>query len=157
MKILILALLLMSGCTQPGYTKEVPRIVRIAQAELGKGEQGGDNKGKEVKKYTKGKEVAWCAGFVSWVRFQAGQRDNYFLCARSYWEEYHNERVVSPIPGDLIVFARGTNSGHVGIVESVQADRLTTLEGNVGKYPAVVKRFTYKLGHIKNLLGFVRV
>lgn len=140
-----------------GVCSAAPAIVTIAESQIGKGEIGGNNKGIFVKRYTQGQEVAWCAGFVSWVRFHAGQRDNYFLSARSYWNTYRCQRVSSPRTGDIIIFRRGLHSGHVGIVETVQGSTITTIEGNVGAYPARVARFTYRLNHIKNLLGFIRL
>lgn len=135
-------------------------LVKIAQSQIGKGEIGGDNKGKDVKKYTKGQEVAWCAGFVSWVRSQQEESGNYFLSARSYWKAYSGRRVKDPKPGDIICFYRGSRGGpfgHVGIVEKVSEKTITTIEGNKGAYPAKVKRFKYQLGKIPKLLGFVRV
>jgi len=151
-----LIFLILLLCLAPAKV-EANEMVRIAQSQIGKGEIYGDNKGPEVKKYTKGQEVAWCAAFVSWVRFRSGQSDNYFLAARSYWKNYGHKRVGVPRPGDLIVFSRGSKGGHIGIVEKVQGGTITTIEGNSGKFPAKVRRFTYKLGSIKNLLGFIRV
>lgn len=151
---LIMALILiLSGCVQ---ADQGLRIVQIAESQIGKGEIGGDNKGPEVRKYTRGKEVAWCSGFVSWVRSRAGYEGTYILHARSYWTS-SRIRTTKPKPGDVIVFRRGGHGGHVGIVEKVQGQTITTIEGNVGPYPAKVKRQTYTIGHIQNLLGFVRV
>lgn len=132
-------------------------MVAIARTQIGLGEIGGNNRGPIVEKYTKGQDVAWCASFVSWVRFRAGQQHNYLLAARSYWTIYARQRVALPRAGDLIIFSRGSHQGHIGIVERVQGQDITTIEGNVGAYPARVKEFHYRLGHIKSLLGFVRI
>ncbi len=136
------------------------RVVRIAESQIGKGEAGGDNRGAVVKGYTGGKEVAWCAGFVSWVLQRAGKGQPYILHARDYWTVYKGKRVGEPRPGDVIVFWRGSRSGgqgHVGIVERVTATQVVTIQGNVGEYPAKVKRIVYARGEIPRLLGFVRV
>lgn len=140
--------------TSPAYAGSV---VDIARSQLGKGEIGGDNRGKEVKEYTHGQEVAWCSAFVSWVRSRAGLYGSYYLRARSYWDLNPDKHVSTPQPGDVIVFTRGGQKGHVGIVEKVEGKIITTIEGNVGPYPAKVKRFTYTLGKIPNLIGFVRL
>lgn len=155
--VLVLSVLLIAGCFIGSRPAHAASIVEIAQSQIGKGEIGGDNRGPQVKKYTRGQEVAWCAAFVSWVRSQSGQASPYLLAARSYWKNYSHKRVARPRSGDLIIFARGNHQGHIGIVERVQGNTITTIEGNVGKFPATVRRFTYQIGNIKNLLGFVRV
>lgn len=149
--LVIILVLLMSS---PAYSESV---VEVARSQIGKGEIGGNNRGPNVKKYTKGQEVAWCSGFVSWVVNRAGKNDNYFLSARSWLKAKGSKKVTRPKAGDLIVFARGNHAGHVGIVEYVSEGNIHTIEGNVGPYPAKVKRMTYQLGHIKNLIGFVRI
>lgn len=133
-------------------------IVEIAKSQIGRGETMSDNHGKDVRRYTRGQDVAWCAGFVSWVLTEAGRlRDSqYFLSAREYWN-MTDKRVKEPRPGDVICFTRGSGwTGHVGIIEKIEGNKIITIEGNVGKFPAKVKRVTYN-GHIKNLLGFVRL
>jgi len=149
--IIILFLLLMPSCAYAGS------VVEVARSQIGKGEIGGDNRGPQVKKYTKGKEVPWCAGFVSFVLAKGKGWDLYHLRALSFWEDHRLNRVKFPKPGDVIVFKRGYGKGHVGIVETVDKGKITTIEGNVGPYPARVKRKTYQIGNIKNLIGFVRI
>ena len=129
-------------------------IVDIARSQIGQGEIGGDNQGPVVKKFTHGQEVAWCAAFVAWTLHKAGKTTPYMLAARSYLNV--GTKVKNPKPGDVVVFTR-KGGGHVGIVESVEGGRLVTIEGNVGKFPAKVKRMTYRLNNIPNLLGFIRV
>lgn len=154
--VLVAILVLCCGLAQ---AYKIDDVVSVARSQIGKGEVGGDNLGPQVKQYTKGKEVSWCAGFVSWTLTKAGKiRGNYYLSARSYWN-MKSRRVEKPLPGDIICFWRGNiNSklGHVGIVESVSDENIVCIEGNSGKYPSKVKRVTYKMGKIKNLLGFVR-
>lgn len=138
-------------------------VVEVARSQLGKGEIGGNNRGPEVKKYTRGQEVPWCAAFVSWVLLHsrsAGKSRGYILAARSYWQIYSDKRCQFPSAGDIIVFSRGTHYGHVGIVEKVRGNSITTIEGNVSEVPgtsAKVIRRNYTVGKIKNLVGFIRL
>ena len=146
----LVAVIVLFGVTRANAAS----VLDIARSQIGQGEIGGDNRGATVKKYTHGQEVAWCAGFVSWTLHKAGKTTPYMLAARSYLNV--GTKVKNPKPGDVVVFKR-KGGGHVGIVESVDGDRLVTIEGNVGKFPARVKRMTYRLDHMSNLLGFIRV
>ena len=155
--ILLAAGMALGGC-DPVFAS--PSVVEVARSQLGKGEVGGDNKGPVVREYTGGQEVAWCSGFVSWVMRRAGKDSPYVLSARQWWAVKEGSHVRRPRPGDIAVFWRGKKDGqlgHVGIVEAVDGDRVTTIEGNVGNYPAKVKRVTYKIGKMKNFIGFVRI
>lgn len=163
--IFLMVLLMVGGCGGGVKTAHAD-IVAIAQAQIGHGESGADNRGKWVKTYLNGKEgLPWCAAFVSFVLKQSGKSSvfGYVLSAKEYWAKARSagRTVKSPQPGDLIVFWRGSRSGHlghVGIVESVKGGRITTIQGNVGKYPSLVKRITYKnMNEIPKLLGYVRV
>lgn len=148
-----------SSC-EPAFSSQ---IVKIAQQEIGHGEQGGDNQGRYVRLYLNGKErLPWCAGFVSYVLSKANIDEfGYELSARAFYNKARKLGLITqtPQPGDLIVFWRESKDsfkGHIGIVETINNQRITTIEGNVGKYPAKVKRFEYTLGKIPKLLGFVR-
>lgn len=137
-------------------------VVSVARAEIGKGELGWDNFGPDVLKYTKGKPVSWCAGFVSYVLTESGADFDYTLSAREIFNRANNsgDVVKDPRPGDIIVFWRGKPNGwqgHAGIVEKVDGEKIVTIEGNVGDYPAKVRRFEYQKNNIPKLLGFVRV
>jgi hypothetical protein len=65
-------------------------------------------------------------------------------------------KVNDPQTGDLIIFTR-KGGGHVGIIEKITQTTITTIEGNVGDYPAKVKRVIYQKNNIKNLLGFIKL
>jgi hypothetical protein len=65
--------------------------------------------------------------------------------------------VRDPEPGDIVVWWRDRKDGplgHVGIVELRQGQSIQTIEGN---RTAKVARFTYSLGRMPRLLGFVRI
>ena len=130
-------------------------VVSVAQSQIGLGEVGGNNKGMYVRRYLNGREgLPWCAGFVSYCVVKDGIRIPYTLRARDFLKL--GIKVSNPNPGDLIVFSR-QGGGHVGIVEKITKDTITTIEGNTGDYPSKVKRITYQRGHIKNFLAFVRL
>lgn len=165
---LCLAFFLFMGvaCANPADTKAGNRekIVSIARAEIGRGEEWGNNKGKWVRTYLAGKEdLPWCAGFVSYVLKRSGVKDfGYQLSARAFYNKAKKCGLITnkPKAGDLIVFWRGSKNscqGHIGIIERIDAGKIITIEGNVGKYPAKVKRITYKAGNIPQLLGFINI
>ena len=131
-----------------------PALVVVARAQIGNGETWGDNRGAYVRKYLNGKEnLPWCAGFVSYCFRRAGYNMPYTLRAKDYLK--YGKQVKKPIPGDLIVLSR-SGGGHVGIIEQVKGDTITTIEGNTGKYPSKVKRIVYK-GKPKNLIAYIRI
>lgn len=140
------------------------KISTSAKAEIGKGEEIRNNCGKDIRRYLRGREnLSWCAGFVSYVLFESGVKDfGYCLSAREFFNKAKVLGRITEIPeaGDLIVFYRGNRNswqGHVGIVEKVTDKEIITIEGNVGKFPAKVKRMIYQRNNIKRLLGFVMV
>jgi uncharacterized protein (TIGR02594 family) len=130
-------------------------VLSIARLEIGHGEMFGNNRGFYVRQYLNGREgLPWCAGFVSYCAKKSGLNIPYTLLAKDFLRL--GKKVNNPQSGDLIVFSR-KGGGHVGIVEKVTKDTITTIEGNLGEYPSKVKRVNYKKNHIKNFLGFVRL
>ena len=134
-------------------------IISIASQEIGNGEQGKNNYGKDIARY--GVEgQPWCASFVSYVLKEAGID---FPTSNSAREIFNRGvklglQVNEPKAGDLICFWRGKKSGwqgHIGIVKSV-GETITTIEGNRGSYPAKVSEFNYK-GEVPKLLGYIRL
>lgn len=60
-------------------------------------------------------------------------------------------------PGDLICWNRRVgllNKGHIALVEYVDDGIVHTIEGNVGKFPAKVKRLTHAVDREPNFLTF---
>ena len=153
--------------------------LEIAQNEIAAGacEQDENNAGPFVEKYLLGlaePPANWCAAFVSWCYLEAFKRSysappkdwdfyrfRYSLSARAIHNEFkkYNRLVDVPVPGDLIFFWRGSiNSwmGHIGLVFAIDLDlnKLITIEGNKGKFPAKVDYYRYWLNDIPQLLGF---
>ena len=101
-----------------------------------------------------GDTYAWCAAFVSWCADKAGiSTDTIPKFARVQsegeaafrsWGRFRSG-AYKPEPGDLIFY-----SGHVGIVESVDENGVTSIEGN---YQDRVQRRTNGFGS-KAILGY---
>ena len=120
-------------------------IVKIAAGEIGK-EKGMNNKYNKWY-YGSDKAAHWCAAFVSWCADQAGistdiiPKDAYTVTMDQKIREKGKRVDKSEArPGDIIFYSHsGSESGifHVGIVESRNNDKLTTIEGNTGYHDGV--------------------
>jgi len=162
-------------------------FLQNAIADIGKGEEGGNNDGPYVRGLLAGVGIdcpaAWCAAAVwKWlvtVIWPIYERDNMLSLltpsARAMlnaakklgWVLAEGE---DPEPGDIMIVKRTAYDsqgnlidwlGHAAVVENKkQADRygpfIPVIEGNVGPFPAKVRRSEYMLP-IKGLLGFIRL
>jgi hypothetical protein len=163
-----------SAAKPPHTSARAWNALKVARAEIGQGEEGSDNHGPAVMKYHAGTGAkagdSWCASFASYcfVHGNPGDADfKHIAGARAILEHFkkkgwgYNATVNSPpLPGDIIVWWRGSAMGwlgHIGIVDSYDHGLVTTIEGNRGPYPSKVKRFQYTLGQIDKLLGWGRV
>lgn len=142
--------------------KFASKVVSQARAWLGLNESDGSYK-EIINIYNSHKPLArgyklkptdyWCAAFVSAVAIKLGYTDiipTEVSCRKMIelfkqkgcWEE---SDAYTPKPGDIIFYdwddhGIGANTGwpdHVGIVEDVEANRITVIEGN---YSNAVKR-----------------
>lgn len=150
------------------YRKSIQqKIISIAQNEIGKGETFADNQGETITKYfaNSGISGAWCGAFVSWVLHQAGITELGFCASARQMYNKAEELgwiVKEPRSGDLIVFWRNKENswqGHIEIVERVHLDEIITIAGNVGSFPAKVKRVHHRIDlsrGIPRLLGYIR-
>jgi len=95
---------------------------------------------KNPKKYSEGRNEAWCADFASWVYKKAGFKVPvipYPADIRSYFKKnmvWIDKPTASQIqPGDIILFgdASSDSGNHVGIAMSVSASQLVSIDGNV--------------------------
>ncbi len=140
-----------------------PRIVAIAESQLGQAEQPpGSNESPAIAEYRTATEGAspgapWCAYFASWVARQAGEPlgehgqglgavSEIWSWAQSTGRAVPNGPGVVPKPGDLIVFG----DEHVGIVRGVRADgSIETIEGNYeNKVAANVRTASEATGYV---------
>lgn len=151
------------------------KMLEIALAERGNGEVGGNNSGPHVAKYMgitddgdPDDDGSWCAAFVSWCGTQASfalGHECVFEISRGAKKLGSNiaeagQRITVPLPGDVVWWDRGKAGswqGHIGIVWKIEAGILYTVEGNVGRFPAVVDDFKYDMDRMPRLEGFARL
>ena len=156
-------------------------VLKVAISELGDGAIAGNNEGRHVESYHRKilapgaprKLGPWCAAFVSWCCEEAATRLGVELPFRRSGSAKRLAKNVAkasgvsimkkdttPLPGDLIVFHRGSPlswKGHIGIVECVQGGMVHTIEGNVGAYPAKVRRHAHDIEASDRFWCFVRL
>lgn len=88
--------------------------------------------------HAKEDEVPWCSAFVTWCLQQAGYESTKSAWARSYCD-YGNK--TEPKYGAIMVFSRGSESGHVAFYLGEDDECYEVLGGNqhdsvcVAKYP----------------------
>jgi len=147
--------------------------LKIAMSERGKGEEGANNRGPEVRKYGRGVEGgAWCAAFVSWALEEAakeigmtcpikrshGAKQLWKRC-RDYGEEIDWRNARRLYPGDIVCFSRGREGswqGHIGIVSHPTNGLVTVCHGNTGSFPAKVRTLVHDFHHEK-IVGVARI
>ena len=117
------------------------RALRIARGELGVHEQpAGSNSGPRVNEYLRaaglGPGYPWCAAFVCWAFRQAGLELSFPNRASvgffEQWGKQHGYLVYEPMPGDVVCYRFDSDNwpDHTGIVENVDGDTITVIEGN---------------------------
>jgi len=139
--------------------------LEIALDDVGRGEIGANNAGAYVWSLTGRKTSgAWCAAAVyTWIKRAANR-----VGVRCPVPRIHSARklvaaiidaggevVDQPMPGDIVLWSRGRPwQGHVGIVAETCLQRFRSVEGNRGRFPALVKVFTHRMDE-RRLLRFV--
>jgi len=119
----------------------VDTALQIARTEIGQSEvPKGSNWGPAVSKYLAsvgiGFPAAWCMAFVYWCVNKAADEmkvpNPLFKTGgvMAQWNASKALRVKTPQRGDIFIMDFGKGLGHTGIVESVQGDRIMTIEGN---------------------------
>ncbi|QGK72063.1 CHAP domain-containing protein [Allosaccharopolyspora coralli] len=129
------------------------RIISAAQPEIGTTETGGDN----CQKYS-GQCVSWCALFAMNMWQDAGVdvdpeqyafTGNVYETGQEKGTAYDAENLDQAKPGDVLLFGTGpsspSTSKHIGIVEKVDGNQVTTIEGNTGDNTDSVERKTHEL------------
>ena len=146
----------------------------VAVEQLGRGESGGDNSGEFVE-MLHGKtfdgndddDGAWCAAFVSWCFEKACAESEMTMpfkrsgVAKSLFRRIGNAGSFPSVPasGDVVCWDRGKRGswqGHIGFVERCDRGIIHTIEGNVGAFPAKVRRLSHDLTMTSRLVGFAR-
>lgn len=122
------------------------RIVAIAGAEVGKGEDGRPDQGADIAPYHAATGVggAWCASFVTWTLHQAGVQmppanwahvNAYVQDARAPGGRFQEIPADQVRPGDLVVtdWERNGSFDHIGITTSaVEGGSFRGIDGNWG-------------------------
>jgi hypothetical protein len=145
------------------------RVILFARANIGYGETEANNRGPFIdaiggNKLTL-KDPQWCALYAGYCYRKAyaaltpAPAPPAWLFRRPGVPEPGALRLVTglasvggdfgdptkAVPGDLVLWKR-TGGHHVGVVESVEDDIIRTIEGNVGRFPAKVKRLMHDVG-----------
>ncbi|MGJ5641144.1 TIGR02594 family protein [Formosa sp. S-31] len=137
-------------------------ILNIAISEIGVKEVPGKKSNPKILQYAKDlgfddyidDDVAWCSLFMNWVAHKAGLEKSGKLNARSWLNA--GIPIVSPEPGDVVVFWRESRSswkGHVGIYmgHAFDFNRIYCLGGNQGNQVSITAK------HKDEILGFRRL
>jgi hypothetical protein len=121
------------------------KLLQIAKSELGYREKAsgytkyGDWYGKHVGHGSYYADAPWCDMFLAWAADNAGVEDwaGEFASTPDHasWFQKHHAWGHKPEPGAIVFFSfsGGKSIGdieHVGIVEKVHGDKLTTIEAN---------------------------
>lgn len=149
------------------------KAVYVARKNLGFGETTANNKGPFIEAIGGKQGMEWCALFAghcyrrayqllgeeppAWLyrrpgvaepgalRLCSGMRD---AATSFFWTEPEDAH-----PGDLVLWRR-SGGHHVAVVESVSDGLIHTIEGNVGKWPAKVKRLVHDVTKEPHFRGF---
>jgi peptidoglycan DL-endopeptidase CwlO len=124
------------GKSDPPKTKSgtANKIKKIARSQLGYHEGPGNQN-----KY--GPAAPWCASFTTWVWRKSGVdipilpfTGDVYRWGQEHGTAYGKNNLDSARPGDVLLFGSGpsspSTSTHIGIVESVNGDKVTLIEGN---------------------------
>lgn len=142
----------------------------IARSEIGHGEHGANNMGFHINKYRVGASPrgggAWCATFVSWCLEQGWHgmgntsacpvlRSNGAAQLVARCERYGRRVDFKDMqPGDVLLWKR-TGGNHVNLCYNLFDKEFTTIDGNKGRFPALVKEVTHT-GH-RSLIKVIRL
>ena len=123
-------------------------------------------------KFTGTDGQAWCAAFVSWCMDQAFNHDknrrnkalrgNISASVSGLWDNFKRAGAMTntPQPGDIVIYKNG--SSHTGLVETVNGDNITTIEGNTSggngfeRNGGMVARKSFNIKQHNKLTGFGR-
>ena len=123
----------------------IDAMIRIARAEVGVREEGGNNRGPRIQQYQNGASWlsgtgwAWCAAFVCWVFDRLAEQFTLPFAtpegAGAFWfEDWARQQGLTVLSGrakvrrgDLVIYA----FSHIGIASSDEKDgRFRCIEGN---------------------------
>lgn len=135
------------------------RLLAVAASQIGyrEGISGGSYNNDNIYGIWYGyPRVSWCAQFVSWCANVAGYLDviipkHQYTPTGWNWFVAHKQNVASPRRGD-VMYVYGAVQGeknprvhHVGFVENVSGNTMTTIEGNTNLSGSSQGNGTYRL------------
>ncbi|MGQ0838628.1 CHAP domain-containing protein [Actinokineospora sp.] len=134
--------------TRPSSSK-VKEITHAASAQIGYHEGPGN-----ANKF--GPKAAWCSSFATWVWRKAGVNipilpftGDVYRWGQRNGTAYNRHQLGRVRPGDVLLFGSGpentSTSKHIGIVEKVNGNQVTLIEGNSGPNTDQVVRRTHTL------------
>lgn len=162
------------------YDKLLAEVVNTAVRNIGFGEEGSNNSGPFIDALggVPYGQPSWCALFVGYCYRRAAELTGIELPFSPYRRldipEAGALRLVNRIgdagrmwrdpkyvgPGDVVLWKR-IGGHHIGIIERVDDDgEVHTIEGNVGRFPAKVKRLvhdTFQEPHFVTFASIVKV
>ena len=124
-----------------GDTKGIAGVATLAERYVGIRETG-DNCGAAVQEFCGQVGAPWCGGFAHYVFEHSvpgvyDQKD--FMLAKSFQREAAQYGAFrsphggyTPRVGDAVVFDRGGDKGHVGVVSSIENGKVIYVAGNDG-------------------------
>jgi uncharacterized protein (TIGR02594 family) len=123
----------------------------IAVKELGQAEVKGASANPRILEYLKSTnaggsalgesdETPWCSAFVNWCVTKSGYKGTNQALAKS-WLDW-GKPTDTPVPGCIVVFQRGTNSGHVAFYVGPSPKGIKVLGGNQGDKVSISNRTT---------------
>jgi hypothetical protein len=125
----------------------------------------GSNWGKDVQGYLASVDLytpnSWCMAFVYWCVRNSGMVNPLVRTGGclAQWNKIDKKyRKKTPMPGDIFIQDHGKGKGHTGIVEAVQGDKISTIEGNTNDEGS---REGYEVCRrvrlISSCVGFIRI
>lgn len=138
----------------------IDSFIKKVRNQILQGEVGSNNAGPFIELmlsdlgwgHLAGKKAPWCATLLSWALYsltksrQALGSGAWRLANDLLLTGRGTEVGIADVqPGDIVQWGDITK-GHIGMIDWVQDDgTVVTIEGNVGRFPAKVKRLTHDL------------
>ena len=119
-------------------------LLAIAAKEIGTKESPANSNRVKYNTWYYGREVSgpaypWCMAFAQWCYAQAGVPLPFKTAscgALLRWYAYNQPECITkePIPGALVIFdfPGGADTDHVGLLEGIGSNLVTTIDGNTG-------------------------
>lgn len=125
------------GPVLPSRFADATPWMTVAKAELGEHETGGNKDNARIVEYHQATtlkatddETPWCSAFVCWCLQKAGYSSTKSAWARSYLS--YGTKLEKPQYGCIVIYQRGTSSGHVHFFSHEKDGLVFGIGGNQG-------------------------